>query len=263
MYTYFFHAHDKERVRLWFQWMASQMTAAGCTMQKFGQWISMRPDVFAPELIDAVSHLREHAPAHSYEQSRASFKESFGKEIEEVFDSFDSKPIASGTIAQVHHGVLKPEYAFDNGTREVAVKIRHPNVLAETWFDGWLVMKIMPIIAWFGPSLGMPFKMDTFHQILHKQVDFNWEAYHLSVFAHNFATEIADAKKLQAARIARIAAKAADGAAKSGIPVLVRCRQQSALYEANIFYYSIASQGQNKILGEFLKLCVIFHTSMW
>jgi hypothetical protein len=35
------------------------------------------------------------------------------------------------------------------------------------------------------------------------------------VFAHNFATEIADAKKLQAARIARLAAKAADGASKS------------------------------------------------
>ena len=143
LYTFFFCSDDSERVKRWFEWLALQMTRAGATFQKFGQWISMRPDVFVPELIEAVSHLREHAPAHSYEETRQSFRESIGKELEEVFEFFDPKPVASGTIAQVHRGILRPEYAFDNGTREVAVKIRHPNVLAETWFDGWLVMHIM------------------------------------------------------------------------------------------------------------------------
>jgi predicted unusual protein kinase regulating ubiquinone biosynthesis (AarF/ABC1/UbiB family) len=63
-------------------------------------------------------------------------------------------------------------------------------------------------LAKLGPELAMPFKMDTFHSILHKQVDFKWEAYHLSVFAANFAREIAEAKKMQAERLERLAQQA-------------------------------------------------------
>jgi hypothetical protein len=37
LWVYFFHSHDRERVREWFHWLARQMTDAGCTMQKFGQ----------------------------------------------------------------------------------------------------------------------------------------------------------------------------------------------------------------------------------
>lgn len=189
LYLGIFHRDDMERSQKWCEWLVRQLNEAGCSMQKFGQWISMRPDMFAPELIQAMSHLREHAPTHSFEVTRKTFEEAIGKKLEDVFESFDPVPVASGTVAQVYHAVLRPEYEYDHGTREVAVKVRHPNVLAETYFDVWFITKLMPLASMFGPTLSFPFTLDTFYSILQKQVDFKWEAYHLSKFIRNFAKE--------------------------------------------------------------------------
>lgn len=101
LYLGLFHRDDHERSRKWCEWLVRKLNQAGCSMQKFGQWISMRPDMFAPELINAMSHLREHAPTHSFEITRKTFEEAIGKKIEDVFESFDPVPIASGTVAQV------------------------------------------------------------------------------------------------------------------------------------------------------------------
>eukprot|EP00466_Bigelowiella_natans_P004929 jgi/Bigna1/143294/aug1.77_g18002 len=39
--------------------------------------------------------------------------ESFGREIEEIFETFEEEPVASGTVAQVHRATWKREYAMD------------------------------------------------------------------------------------------------------------------------------------------------------
>ena len=75
--------------------------AAGCTFQKYGQWVSNRPDMFPQFLVDAMKKLCSHAPTHSEALTRAAFKESFGADIEDIFEEFDLTPVASGTVAQV------------------------------------------------------------------------------------------------------------------------------------------------------------------
>jgi predicted unusual protein kinase regulating ubiquinone biosynthesis (AarF/ABC1/UbiB family) len=37
---------------------------SGCSMIKFGQWLSMRPDHFPADLCECLSHLRQDVPAH-------------------------------------------------------------------------------------------------------------------------------------------------------------------------------------------------------
>ena len=101
--------------------------SAGCTFQKYGQWVSTRPDMFPEALVNTMKKLCTDSPKHSEKRTRETFKQSFGVEIEDIFDEFDMNPVASGSVAQVYRAKLKPEYALEDGTLEVAVKVRHPH----------------------------------------------------------------------------------------------------------------------------------------
>ena len=74
----------------WLDLLVSTLEKAGCTFQKFGQWLSMRPDMFPKDVIDALSKLRCEAPPHDMKHTRAEIVSSFGKELEEIFEFFDS-----------------------------------------------------------------------------------------------------------------------------------------------------------------------------
>eukprot|EP00301_Raphidiophrys_heterophryoidea_P003450 c11557_g1_i1.p1 GENE.c11557_g1_i1~~c11557_g1_i1.p1 ORF type:complete len:608 (+),score=110.38 c11557_g1_i1:92-1915(+) len=160
---------------------------AGCGFQKFGQWISMRPDMFPADIVHAMSKLRQNIPPHAFHHTRRMVRESFGAEIDELFDFFDETPVASGTVAQVHHARLRPEHAIRGHIRDVAVKVRHPSVLEETFADIEFLFHILDNT----PFMTMPFCKDQFLTSLRKQVNFEWEAHALSKFARNFKDEAA------------------------------------------------------------------------
>ena len=50
-------------------------------------------------------------------------EDSLGKPIDEMFVWLSPTPIASGSVGQVHHGTLRPEYALADGSCDVAVKV--------------------------------------------------------------------------------------------------------------------------------------------
>lgn len=167
--------------------------SAGCGLQKFGQWLSMRPDMIPADVVAALCSLRQDTPVHSIEHTRKMLKESFGLEITEMFEFFDVKPIASGTIAQVHRARLREEYALkanirqSNGelVQDIAVKVRHPNVLAETWCDVDLVFRFIHLTD----ILTIPFNKAEFMQTLQSQIDLKQEAQNLLQFRENFKRE--------------------------------------------------------------------------
>jgi aarF domain-containing kinase len=173
----------------WLGMMIRTLEKAGCSFMKFGQWLSMRPDLFPQDVIQALGRLRNDAPAHSFEHTRKAIKDSFGMEIEELFEKFDEKPVASGTIAQVHRALLKPEHAMPGGEREVAVKVRHPNVIQESYVDTRLLFEALDVIGTTLLRTTQPFDKNAFNQALQRQVDLKWEAYNLQLFACNFYGE--------------------------------------------------------------------------
>ena len=170
----------------WLRLMVQTIEWAGCSFQKFGQWLSMRPDLLPPDVIEALSELRDNTAEHSMEHNRAMFRTSFGAELETFFSFFDSNAIASASVGQVHRATLRPEYAMEDGSLEVAVKVRHPRVLDETWIDTTLIFAFMDNS---GGLLTMPFSQQDFTFMLQKQFDFEWEAYNMSKFAENFSQE--------------------------------------------------------------------------
>jgi len=191
------HFSEEEYWRkYWLEVLVQTLEAAGCSFQKFGQWLSMRPDMFPADMIAALSKLRDDVPTHGFEHTRKMILESFGCEIEEIFEEFDEESIASGTVAQVHRAVLKPEYAEAKNIRgpggelltQVAVKVRHPRVLEESWMDVDIIFAVID----HTDILTVPFSKEDFMSIMQKQIDFKCEARNLHKFAKNFEKEISD-----------------------------------------------------------------------
>jgi ubiquinone biosynthesis protein len=89
---------------------------------KFGQVLSTRRDLLPADIADELAGLQDNVPPFPGAQSVAIVERAFGKPLAEVFTSFDTEPVASASIAQVHFAVLK------NG-REVAVKVLRPGML--------------------------------------------------------------------------------------------------------------------------------------
>ena len=88
---------------------------------KLGQILSTRRDVIPDHIAFELGKLQDSVPPFSGNVAKKIIEESFGKKLNEVFDSFDMKPIASASIAQVHIARLVTG-------EEVVVKVVRPDI---------------------------------------------------------------------------------------------------------------------------------------
>src|ERR671910_1191851 len=91
----------------------------GPTFVKFGQLLSMRPDVLPPDIIAELRGLQDDVRPFTFELAKQSIEEELGQPIERLFLEFEEAPMAAASIGQVHRAVLP------NGHR-VAVKVQRP-----------------------------------------------------------------------------------------------------------------------------------------
>ena len=91
----------------------------GPTFIKFGQMLSVRPDLMPKEYIAELEKLQDSVPPFSFEKVKKEIEQELRKPIKELFRSFEEKPVASASISQVHKAILK------NG-KKVAVKVQRP-----------------------------------------------------------------------------------------------------------------------------------------
>lgn len=180
----------------WCGYLLETVNACGCAFQKFGQWMSMRPDLFPPKIIAALSNLRQECAEHSFVHTKREIEASFGMKLDDIFEHIDERAVASGSVAQVHKARVRNEFALSDGTVDVAVKVQHPTVLDETYVDMLLMRWAVPVmngLMWaMGSStkIAVPFAQEAFHHSIRTQLDFKWEAYNLIVFAQNFVEEM-------------------------------------------------------------------------
>lgn len=93
----------------------------GPTFVKFGQLLSLRPDLVPPEYCEEFEKLQDHVPSFSYARVKKIVEEDLRKPLQKVFRSFDKKPLASASVSQVHRAVLK-------SGKKVVVKVQRPNI---------------------------------------------------------------------------------------------------------------------------------------
>jgi len=166
---------------LWYELLLHTLRASGPTFIKIGQWAATRPDLFSEETTKKLAALHSRGGQHSWEETRQIIEESYGRPLEEVFLEFEKEPIGSGAIAQVYKAKLKDG-------REVAVKIRHPNIVENIDLDLKLMQSFARFLgsfksySWMNPEENVI----TFAKSMKEQLDLTVEARNLLVFARNF-----------------------------------------------------------------------------
>ncbi len=93
---------------------------------KFGQVLSTRRDLIPLDVADELARLQDRVPPFPAAAARALVEKAFGRPIDAVFASFETEPVASASIAQVHFAVLKNS---PHAGMEVAVKVLRPGML--------------------------------------------------------------------------------------------------------------------------------------
>lgn len=155
----------------------------GPTFVKLGQILATRVDLFEPEWIAEFSKLQDSTPASPYPEVHKQLIEDLGAPPEEIFAAFDSQPLATGSIAQVHRARL------DDGG-EVVVKVRRPGIRSIIEADLRWLSRLAEIIE-TGNSELRHFHWEEvvrqFTQSLRRELDFGAECRNAERIAANFS----------------------------------------------------------------------------
>ena len=157
----------------------------GPTFVKLGQILSTRVDIFDAEWIEEFEKLQSNVapiPVASIDELIESY---LGRPMGEVFRSFDSVPVGSASIAQVHKAVLS-----DGET--VAVKIKRPDIEPVIQADlrilthlAGLIESEIPEVRRYQPAQMVQY----FARSLAKETDLSVELRYMQRFGQTFDSD--------------------------------------------------------------------------
>ncbi len=167
---------SEERVRL-------AITELGTTFIKLGQILSTRTDLVSPRLIKELVKLQSSTPKDGIAAIRRRIKHEFGvKSLKDLFSNFDTKPIASASIAQVHRATLQ-------GGEDVVVKVMHEGIESKVQEDLKILTKFAALAEQHSKQLKAYQPMALirhFSQTMLAELDFSIELNNIIRFNENF-----------------------------------------------------------------------------
>jgi len=117
---------------------------------KFGQILSTRRDLVPPDVADELALLQDRVAPFDGEAARAIVEQALGRPVAEAFASFDTTPLASASIAQVHAATLPARDGLP--PREVVVKVLRPGIRRQIAQDIALLRRVAALVDRTHPS---------------------------------------------------------------------------------------------------------------
>jgi ubiquinone biosynthesis protein len=153
----------------------------GPTFVKLGQVLSLRPDLVGVELADEFQHLQGDVPGDPPKKVRATVESELGRPVQDLFDEFDDRPVASASIGQVHRARLKTG-------EPVAVKVQHSDIRRKVAVDLDVLAGLaqlaerLPELEDYRPRAVVA----EFRRVLERELDFRREQRNMQQFARMF-----------------------------------------------------------------------------
>ena len=163
--------------------LRSALESLGPVFVKFGQILSVRPDLIPRDVAEELAKLQDSVPPFPWEEAEATLDRAYGRAHTEVFRSIDKTPIASASVAQVHFAVL-------HDGREVAVKILRPGIREVIAKDVALLYALAGFLQRTlaqGPLLRLREVVREFENTIADELDLVREAANASHLRRNFA----------------------------------------------------------------------------
>ena len=144
----------------------------GVTFIKFGQVVSTRPDLVPRDVVRELSKLQECVPSFPSDIAIKIVERELEGSIDSLFAAFDHKPLAAGSLGQVHRARLH------DGT-ELVVKIKRPDIDRVIEQDLSLMHELATMIERHFPDaeifdpVGL---VNQFSRTIHRELQFMREA---------------------------------------------------------------------------------------
>ncbi|XP_053458270.1 aarF domain-containing protein kinase 1 isoform X3 [Nycticebus coucang] len=135
------------------------------TFIKVGQHLGALDYLLPEEYTSTLKVLHSQAPQSSMQEVRQVIQEDLGKEIHDLFMSFDDTPLGAASLAQVHKAVL-------HDGRTVAVKVQHPKVQAQSSKDILLMEVLVLAVKQLFPDFEFMWLVDEAKKNLPLELDF-------------------------------------------------------------------------------------------
>ncbi len=165
---------SEERLRLAFERL-------GPTFIKLGQVLAARPDLIPEDFVNELKKLQDDVVTLPYETVREVIEAELGKPLSESFSSFEEKPIAAASIAQVHGAVLLTG-------ESVVVKVQRPGLSTLINQDGALLEMLAKLLENYVPEsriFAPTLIVEEFFRTLKLELDFNIEANNVNKIGEN------------------------------------------------------------------------------
>jgi ubiquinone biosynthesis protein len=160
-----------ERIRL-------ALEDLGPTFVKFGQVMSLRPDLLPQALIKELVKLQDDVAPVSTETIHETVGKDLHGPLKEVFSVFDDTPLGAASLAQVHRGVLKKEGTI------VSVKVQRPGIRKKVEKDLDILETVAEQLHEHSQELrfyDLPNLVRVTRRNLLREMDFTREARHMRI----------------------------------------------------------------------------------
>lgn len=165
----------EERIRMAFEEL-------GPTFIKLGQVLATRADLIPMSLVVELRKLQDNVTPFPSEEAVSIIERELGAPLTALFSSFEERPLAAASIAQVHAAHLP-------SGEKVVVKVQRPNLQKLLSID-LDILRILARLLEERIQESRPYNPtgiveELSRSILH-EIDFTHEAYNITHFAQNF-----------------------------------------------------------------------------